>query len=541
MRATWRRRLPKIGVRTLHVLAWVLVWLGLTLLAAGLDIRIMWGDITVDQMLTNITGATGEGGGGLVLQAVCWIGVFPLILTILLFVGRVLWKRRSKKRRAKAGVPQYRRGPVMRGVAPIVAVVLVAGITVTGTSTFSSAVSLPSYIKSVNSDKDLGDYFHQPVVTNDKNKRNIVVVYLESGEQKLADDTLFEKDMYTDLEKSTEDWSRIHNFQQYDGGGWTMAGMVSTQCGIPLRGKSAATGSSVMNKADANDPSYLGGQTCFGDLLKQHGYTNEYIGGANADFAAKGLYYKTHGYDKIKDLNTWQAMGEKPQDIRSDWGLRDKRLMAHAKQEVSALHKQSKKTGKPFNLSMITLDTHEPVHVYPGCKIDTKDKLASVWACSTHEVAGFVDYMRAKGIMKDTSVVIMGDHLKHMGVTNKYHKELDDRDDRTIFNRIWIPGTKDQKTPLGKPRGDVDQLNMLPTMLEAAGLETRDRQAALGVSAFSPQIPRDSAQALHPQTYKDLLEARSKDFYKKAWIDPSQVKPTGGVRQEPAGEVRSND
>ncbi|MDN5605421.1 MAG: LTA synthase family protein, partial [Kocuria sp.] len=63
----------------------------------------------------------------------------------------------------------------------------------------------------------------------------------------------------------------------------------------------------------------------------------------------------------------------------------------------------------------------------------------------------------------------------------------------------------------------IDQFNMDPTMLEAAGLEVKDHQAGLGVSAFTDTIPDDSAQSLDPDDYKELLTTDSKDFYTKAW------------------------
>ncbi len=108
----------------------------------------------------------------------------------------------------------------------------------------------------------------------------------------------------------------------------------------------------------------------------------------------------------------------------------------------------------------------------------------------------------------------MGDHLKHMGASNAFHEQLDDNPNRTIFNRFWIPGD-DRRT--STMQGGVDQLNMMPTILEAAGIESADRQGGLGVSAFTVDIPRESAQRLEPDAYNELLNSRSTDFYNDAW------------------------
>ena len=163
---------------------------------------------------------------------------------------------------------------------------------------------------------------------------------------------------------------------------------------------------------------------------------------------------------------------------------------------------------------MLTLDTHEPVHVFDYCNVDTQSEVTSVYACSMDQVADYVQYMKQKGYLEDTAVVIMGDHLKHMSAGDAFHAELDDHPNRTIFNRIWVPEADRKK---GALRSGADQLNMYPTMLEAAGLELKDHQAGLGVSAFTEKIPEGSAQSLSPEDYRLLLEARSQEFYDRAW------------------------
>lgn len=60
---------------------------------------------------------------------------------------------------------------------------------------------------------------------------------------------------------------------------------------------------------------------------------------------------------------------------------------------------------------------------------------------------------------------------------------------------------------------------MYSTILEAAGLTLKDREAGLGVSAFAPEIPPDSAQAMEPDTYAALLYSLSPKFYAEAWAN----------------------
>lgn len=493
------------------ILVYVLIWLGFTLLIAGLGIRMFWGKISVGQMLLNLVSVQTDGGGGsIVWMGIIGIGVVPALLTFGVAIFRHF---RARKRRRNGEDAPRRRPPWIRRS---VSAVLVLALSIGGSSAFATTVNMADYLKSANSKYDMGDYYEEPQVTDDSKKNNIVTIYLESGEQTLADDQLFEKNAFAPLENSTqpsEGWQSVNDLKQYEGGGWTMAGLTSTQCGVPLKGPGLAQSSGSIGSSEGSGGSYLGGITCAGNVLANHGYKNVFLGGANGAFADKDKFLSSDGFSEEKDLSDWRAAGEPEENFRSDWGLSDGQLMAHAKDEIDQLHAESERTGQPFNLSMLTLDTHEPVHMFDYCQQNTDNEVTSVYECSMQQVAGYVDYMKEKGYLDDTSVVIMGDHLKHMSAGDAFHEQLDNNPNRSIFNRIWVPGENKNR----QLRSSIDQLNMYPTILEAAGLDLKDHQAGLGVSAFTHEIPSDSAQAMNPDEYRDLLDSRSKDFYSKAW------------------------
>ncbi|GAA1774291.1 LTA synthase family protein [Kocuria aegyptia] len=507
----------QVGVVLGRILVYVLIWAGLALLIAAAGIRFFWGEISVGQMLLNLVSVETDGGGGpIVWLGILGIGVVPLLVT----AGIGLWQyaRRRTRRRSGDDLRSRRSQWIMRSVSTA----LVAAVVVGGTTAFATTVGVGAYIKAGKSEYDLGDYYVAPAVTSDEHKRNLVLIYLESGEATLADDQLFEKDAFAPLQEVTQasdGWQSVDDFQQYRGGGWTMAGLASTQCGIPLKGAGSAAGSGTLNNLGGDLDTYLGGSTCLGDVLGEHGYHSVFLGGANASFAAKDVFLRSHGYAEVKDLSDWRAAGEPEKNFRGDWGLSDGRLMAHAQDEVDELHAEAERTGRPFHLSVLTLDTHEPVHVFDYCTVDTQDKVTSVFACSMAQVAEFVDHMKERGYLEDTAVVIMGDHLKHMSAGDAFHEQLDHHDNRTIFNRIWVPGQDNN----GKLRPRVDQLNMYPTILEAAGLTLEGHEAGLGVSAFVSEVPEGSAQALEPGPYAELLDSRSARFYAVAWAGEDAV------------------
>lgn len=486
---------------------YVLIWLGLALLSAALFIRWNWGSVSVRQMAMSIKGVELQSGYPREWLGIGLIIVLPLIITLLLALAH--WAR-NRRKRLGAWDPRPKKGRfVARGVASGLVLVLV----VTGASLFSSSVNLSDWVRATRSDKDIGDYYAQPQTTDTSKKRNIVNIYLESGEQTLSDESLFEKNPYPPLEDRTQDWQKVDDYQQYEGGGWTMAGLVSTQCGIPLKGTDTPWYGGGNTAPPDDIDTYLNGTTCMGDVFKQQGYKNVFMGGAGAEFASKDTFLQNHGYDEVKDLNDWKKAGEPQKNFRKDWGLNDERLFDHAKDEIDQLHAESERTGQPFNLSALTLDSHEPAKAYDYCNVDTDSKLTSVYQCSMDKVGDYLDYMKEKGYLDDTAVVIQGDHLKHMKSSDSFHKQLDKNNNRSIFNRVWVPGEDNQR----RLRPGIDQLNMYPTMLEAAGIEVKDHQAGLGVSAFTDTIPNDSAQSLDPDGYKELLTTDSKDFYTRAW------------------------
>ena len=76
-----------------------------------------------------------------------------------------------------------------------------------------------------------------------------------------------------------------------------MSGIVSTQCGIPLRtGDVGARDGDAMNELGGNVASYLPGATCLGDVLQANGYEGVFMGGANGAFSGKSQFFLSHGY-----------------------------------------------------------------------------------------------------------------------------------------------------------------------------------------------------------------------------------------------------
>lgn len=490
---------------------WLLLALGAVLVGAALWIRRTFGPISVDQMLMNMVGA-GEGApSGYVTSLIMQAFVFPLAFVVLLAILFYVMRRRVRR----TAPARHRSWRVVGTLAPVLFSIAAFS---TGLAVFAQAVDLPQYVRSVLSPYNMADYYVVPPldrggasVVNQENSgspKNLVVIVLESGEESYSDEDLFGVNMNEALEAATADWQKFDTLNTYSGGGWTMAGLVGTECGVPLRGPGRGADDLVSNSIGEDSESYLPGAVCLGDVLKDAGYVNVFMGGADASFSGKEKYLLTHGYDEVKDLRTWLAEGETDTSV---WALSDHRLMERAKEEITQLHDG----GQPFHLTLLTVDPHEPVHQYEYCPSISEETMTSVIHCSMSQVAGFIDYMREMGYLEDTAVFITGDHPKMIGEgMSIYADELLPLKSRPLFNRLWDPdGAQIQRT-------SIDQLSSYATMLDVLDLGRDDHRAGVGFSALvSPDGFEDegSITSLAQDQYWELIQSRSTELYQDLW------------------------
>ena len=186
-------------------------------------------------------------------------------------------------------------------------------------------------------------------------------------------------------------------------------------------------------------------------------------------------------------------------------------------------------SGQPFLVSVLTLDTHPADYAHEYCDVNTEIAMESVHRCSMEQVATFIEGLDENGILDDTVVVVMGDHLRLSGGDSPFHKALSALEDRTIYNRIWSPNSAEIVT------GDIDQLSLYPTILELLGFDLPNGRAGVGVSALRDEVEPGTIRDLEPEEYVDLLRARSADFYDQLWQVESEYTQRDGQDRVPVG------
>lgn len=184
-------------------------------------------------------------------------------------------------------------------------------------------------------------------------KKNLIVVYAESLEQAFFDERLF-PGLMPHLNHLAAQGVWFDHIQQAPMSDWTIAGMIATQCGLPL------SSHRLMN--EANDfGKFSNGHQCLSNHLAQQGYWRVFMGGASNQFAGKGDYYRSMGFDEILGLDQL-AQATSPQ---SKWGLYDDELLPRVQNKIKVLRGAEK---RPFALFALTLDTHPPAgYASPTC------------------------------------------------------------------------------------------------------------------------------------------------------------------------------
>ena len=317
----------------------------------------------------------------------------------------------------------------------------------------ANKIALWSHLKNLEESEFFKENYKEPSnVVAPQKKLNLVLIYVESLENGFSESSLMGKDLLASLNDATAKDYRFNNYQQTTRTGWTIAGIVSSQCGIPLKATTIFDGNTHVEKVK----SFLPGSKCLGDILFENGYKNVFLGGASLYFAGKGKFLSQHGYSELYGKEEWSRIGER--DF-NDWGLYDDKLFKHAKSKLDILEKSK----KPFNLTLLTVDTHFPDGFYsPTCTNKGVKDYKGIVSCTAEQITDFLNYMKHKGYLKNTVVVILGDHL---AMQVPAYEELESSKHRTIFNRFITTNS------LAKNRDDLYHFSMFPTILYALGFK----------------------------------------------------------------------
>ncbi len=378
--------------------------------------------------------------------------------------------------------------------------------------TLASSFGIPGYIKSLG---ELSTVFEENYVKPasvdlkfPEKKRNLIYIYMESMENTVAsrqNGGQSDKSIIPELEQIalnntsfSHTKSGLGGALPADGTTWTVGGMTAQSAGIPLK--------PFLGK-DRNDMGYfdqfLPGAYTLGEVLEKAGYNQTFVMGSDAKFGGRDKLLTQHGNYQILDYVQAQQSGKLAPDYKVWWGYEDKKMFAYAKEEATRLSKED----APFNLQLLTVDTHfTDGWLDETCPKPHQNQYDNVHACSSSQVAEFVNWVQKQPFAKDTTIILTGDHL---GMQTSYYdqKVTDPRYKRTIYNAFINPVIK----PVKSNERLFSSFDMYPTTLAAIGVGIPGEKMGLGVNLFSDQ-PTLVEQFGSIEALNDELRKRS-DFY----------------------------
>lgn len=320
-------------------------------------------------------------------------------------------------------------------------------------------------------DPDFAAYYKEPSKTIPNPKLNLVYIYGESLERTYFDEQAF-PNLTPELGALKNEGLDFSHTAQLPGTDYTIAGMVASQCGIPLFAP-------FEGNASASLSSFFPQNICLGDILKNSGYQNYFVQGANLRFAGKDVFLKSHGFDHLYGSEELKTTVADPA-YKNDWGYYDDTVLEEAWKKFETLSRE----GKRFSLFTLTVDTHHPDgFISRTCnrkRYDINGKANqsfSAVACSQENIAEFINKIKASPWFKDTIIVVSSDHL---AMKNTAWDELNKLDRSNLF--FVIRGDKpDAQDLLAVKRSTMDNG---ATVLDLLG---GDNYIGLGRSSLSGQ------------------------------------------------------
>lgn len=495
-----RKRAGLITAGVLMVLACVLFFTTIWLVLKYDDIRL---DQLLYQMRAPADGTPSYYSG----RAVGHVAAWSIMLAVPLFGIYLLLSGRLKKLMAIDGhYLKYTTGRVC-GFFRKRYVSLASALLVASLLFFVIRLDAVAYMITTTTPSDFIEQHYvkpdQSLLTFPEQKRNLIYIFLESMENTYAQDTdndgivenyIPELSQLAGTYINFSDSEGIGGALNFDGTTWTAAALVSQTSGLTVKVPL------LEGTFGSGDKPYMPGIVSIGDILEEQNYKQVFMMGSVAAFGGREHYISLHGNYEILDVNAMIEKGKLHDDYFEWWGYEDAKLFEFAKEELLELAAGD----QPFNLTMLTADTHFPDgYICPDCKEDHDSQYANVLACSSKRVYEFITWVQQQDFYKDTTIIITGDHLTMDPV---FLEDIDPDYNRTVFNCI-INSAID---PVQQKNRQFGVFDMYPTTLAAMGVTIKGDRLALGTNLFSAE---KTLTEIYGQDFLNEEIKKNSDFY----------------------------
>ena len=414
---------------------------------------------------------------------------------------------------------KWRRARLIRGTAWVLVIAVWLGILVWRAE---GRFVFISYLKNLTQQsKFIAEEYVSPAkvkLTFPDKKRNLIYIYMESAEtssQDVASGGLMAENYIPELTQLAKENVSFSQSDLIEGAcvapqcGWTIAGMVAQTAGLPLKlfkndANQVDASYSVTMPETAEETaklllqqfntragignsmnlyaSFLPGAVTLGDILKANGYHNVFMAGSNFEFGGRTNYCRQHGDYEILDYNVARRRKVIRPGYKVWWGFEDEILYRCAKDELTKLAE----SGEPFNLSMITVDTHhQDGYVCRLCQDRYDEQYANVWRCASEQAADFVAWCRQQPFYENTTIVIAGDHCSMD--SDFYGEYTYDKHGGETVRKTYNVFINSAVEPVKEKNRLFTTMDLFPSTLAALGVQIEGDRLGLGTNLFSSE------------------------------------------------------
>ncbi|WP_458399585.1 sulfatase-like hydrolase/transferase [Mailhella sp.] len=347
----------------------------------------------------------------------------------------------------------------------------------------------------------IGDFYEEgayvdprTVTVSGSGRKNLLIVYCESIEETFGEVGLMGEDLLQPL-RPYIDTPGLH-IEQMPGADFTIGGIVSSQCGIPLKSVSILSGNLTGWALDR----FMPGALCLGDYLKADGYHNVYYNGSSGVFSGLNKFFLSHGYQEFMGKEDWLEKGMvKPEELNM-WAVYDRDIIDFSIKRLDELMAE----GRKFSFAVSTMDTHEPGFLSSDCE---KEGISHDWPgvvkCSMTQVSRLLRHIQEQGWEKDFVILVMGDHQARM-------PKLGEVDLKGAEKRFVLCSLKGGE--LLPMREIITHFDLFPSVLSALGFTVEGGRLGFGYDVFSREVvpPVDNREKLrkrvlsHSRLYESL-------------------------------------
>lgn len=490
-----KRRASAVWSVLCALLAGTAVWLAATALWEARN----WSDLKMEEVVYQLS--TLEGVGGHMVREYLLTAILPG-LAAAAGVGTVLFLRKN---------------PRAARIGALCSLCAIAGLLIYGWN----LLDVGEYLANINTESEYIEHNYadpaQVELTFPEKKRNLIYIWLESVESTFADQEhggAFPYNTIPELTRLAEEnisftgtRGGVNGGRSLTGSTWTAGALFGQTTGLPLK-------IPIAENAMGSQAQFFPGVISLGDILAEQGYRQALLIGSDADFGGRRQYFTQHGNYEMWDLLYSRETGELPPDYYVWWGYEDEKLFRFARDHLIELSA----SGEPFNLSILTVDTHfSDGYVCPLCADEFGgDQYSNVMACSSRQAADFVAWIQRQPFYENTTIILCGDHTT-MDVD--YCDNVDKDYPRRVYATIINPAAEVADPERYREYATYD---MFPTTLAAMGVKIKGDRLGLGTNLFSLKstlLERDGAELMEQE-----LKRQSEFLNARSGIDPEMYR-----------------